>query len=65
METKDTQVVVFSMNVKPYSNEYSEKFKKGMFKECVKIDRFTGVYRKWISTCYSLDSMPTAQLFDD
>lgn len=52
------------MEVKSYPNEYSEKFKVGMFEEQVKVNPLSGVYRKWESTRYSLDSMPTAHIYE-
>lgn len=64
METKSAQLTVFNMEVKSYPNEYSEKFKAGMFEEQVKVNPLTGVYRKWESTRYSLDSMPTAHIYE-
>ncbi len=64
METKSTQLMVFNMEVKSYPNEYSEKFKEGMFEEQVKVNPISGVYRKWESTRYSLDSMPTAHIYE-
>ncbi len=63
METKSNQLTVFNMKLITYPNEYSEKFKTGMFKEAIKVDPLTGVYRKWESTRYSLDGMPTAQIY--
>ena len=65
MEGKKNQIVVFAIDVIEYSNEYSEKVKSdGMYKETIKIDPLTCVYRKWESTQYSLDSMPTAHIFE-
>jgi hypothetical protein len=64
METKTNQLMVFKMDVKTYPNEYSEKFEHGMFKESIKVNPLTCVFRKWESTRYSLDSMPTASIYE-
>ena len=64
MEGQNNQLVVFTMKVKMYPNEYSEKFKSGMFRECIKIDPLTCVYRHWDTTRYSLESMPTAHVIE-
>ncbi len=65
MEEKKNQIVVFAIDIQEYPNEYSEKFKTiGMYKESIKIDPLTCVYRRWESTQYSLDSMPTAHIFE-
>ncbi len=64
MEEKKLELVIFPVNLTTYPNEYTEKFKTGMFKESIKIDPMTCVYRRWESTCYAMDSIPTAHMFD-
>jgi hypothetical protein len=65
LEESKNRIVVFKINITEYPNEYSEKFiAGGMYKESIKIDPLTCVYRKWESTQYSLDSMPTAHIFE-
>ena len=65
MEDKKNPITVFEIEVKEYPNEYSDRFKMdGMYKEIIKIDPLACVYRKWASTQYSLDSMPTAHIFE-
>jgi hypothetical protein len=64
MENKKNKIAVFETKITTYPNQYSDKFKKGMFKECIKVDSLTGVYRKWESTLYTMESMPTAHIFE-
>ncbi len=64
MTEKRHQIIVLPVEIKTYPNEYSEKFKAGMFVESIKIDPLTCVYRHWESTRYEMDSMPTAHIFE-
>lgn len=64
MENTNNKLVVFESTIKTYPNPYADKFKTGMFKECIKVDPMTGVYRKWETTLYTMDSMPTAHIFE-
>ncbi len=63
MEEKKLELEVFPVKFKTYPNEYTEKLKTGMFKESIKINPLTCVYRQWESTRYSLDSIPTAHIY--
>ncbi len=64
MAEETNQIIVLPVEIKSYSNEYSEKFKTGMFVETIKVDPLTCVYRRWDSTRYEIDSMPTAHIFE-
>ncbi len=57
---KKLRLTVFQVEVKPVENEYSEKFKTGMFKEAIRISEKTCVYRRWESTQYAVETMPMA-----
>ncbi len=53
-------IYVHPVKVNVYSNEYSKKLEANRFKETVRINPLTCVYKKWDSTRYALPSMPTA-----
>lgn len=61
---KKMELVVLPVEVQIFSNEYSERLKNEMYKESIKVDPLTCVYRRWASTRYTLDGMPTAHMFD-
>lgn len=63
MEEKKNEIVVFTMDVNHFPNEYTERLNR-ISTECIKVDPFTCVYRKWEGTRYSMDSMPTAHIFE-
>lgn len=63
MEDKKIKLVIFPVKITTYPNEYTERLKTEMFKEAIKIDPMTCVYRHWESTRYILDSVPTANIF--
>lgn len=64
MADKKLELVVFPVNVTQFPNEYTDRLKYKMFKESIKVDPMTCVFRHWASTRYSLDGVPTAHLFD-
>lgn len=64
MPEDTNQIIVLPVEIKSYPNEYSEKFKSGMFVETIMVDSETCVYRRWETTRYEMDSMPTAHIFE-
>lgn len=52
------EIFVLPIEIKEIPNEYSSKMKAEMYKETIRIDILTCVYRKWESTQYTLNSMP-------
>lgn len=61
---KKVELVVLPVKVQLFPNEYSERLNNEMYKESIEVDPLTCVYRQWASTRYTLDGMPTAQMFD-
>ncbi len=57
---KSLTLAIFPVEIKPIENEYSEKFKTGMFKETIRFSTATCVYRRWESTQYTVDTLPMA-----
>ena len=55
---KNLTLAIFPVVMEPYDNEYTEKLKTGMFKESIRINVLTCVYRRWESTQISGESMP-------
>ena len=53
------EIFVLPVELKDIPNEYSGKMKTEMFKEIIRINYLTCVYRKWESTQYTLNSMPS------
>ena len=64
MAEKKTGLAVIPTKMQLISNEYSDRLKDQMFKESIKVDPLTCVYRHWASTRYSVEGIPTAHLFD-
>ncbi len=58
---KNITLTIFPVEMKLYVSEYAEKLKTGMFKESIRINNSTCVYRRWESTQISCESMPMAR----
>ena len=53
------KIYISPVEIKEIPNEYSDKMKTEMFKEAIKINHLTCVYKRWESTQYTLNSMPS------
>ncbi len=60
MDNKIT-LTIFSVDIKPSDNEYSEQLKTGHFKEAIRVDEISCVYSRWEFTQASYESMPMAR----
>lgn len=55
---KQLSVKVYPVDIVTISNDYYVAFQKGMFKETIRINPESCVYRKWETTQYTLESAP-------
>jgi|APSaa5957512622_1039677.scaffolds.fasta_scaffold54264_2 hypothetical protein len=53
------EIFVNPVELKEIPNDYYGKMKTEMFKETIRINFLTCVYRKWESTQYTLNTMPS------